>query len=116
MFEQNDFNKDYRAKTPRAQRKYFFRTWRTLRPRSGHALRLRARDFSDAVGGLPLLQHPVALMWGDSFLAVANYIAQHGLCVTAQDRKFPTAGQFGVGELQRKVRRHNTAPARGFSR
>jgi hypothetical protein len=24
MFKQNDFNKVYRAKTPRAQRKYFF--------------------------------------------------------------------------------------------
>src|SRR6266850_3498714 len=75
-------------------------------PNLAHFAASRER-FSDSVGSLPLLQHPVALMCGDSFLAVANYIAQHGLCVTAEDGEFPPTRQFGVGEMERKTGEHD---------
>ena len=51
----------------------------------------------------PLLQHPIIPELFDGFRAIANYIAQHGLRVTAKDGEFPPAGQFGVSEMERKT-------------
>ena len=51
-------------------------------------------------------------MRGDGRGIVADDIAQHRLGILAEHGKFPAARQFGVGEVQRKIRQHDLAQSR----